>query len=267
MKLRKPIPSQGTRDAGFTLVELLVVIGIIALLYGMFMPALVRVQAQSNSISCKSNLRSVGILLSLYANANEGVLFPIGAVETNSVPPPNGTKGLYRTLGNGSIIFDPVLNADRVILPQERWPAYVFDGVWNPPLLVCPNDDPAVLASVGQQHSYILNHYLEYSPQFSVRLGGTVVSNPGTPQAQERSAAETVVMGEKNQAKGDYYMESGEFTSTPPTVDLYKHGLTLGSNYLYMDWHVSTEEPTTVETSLDPWDVGGVAGTQPSNGP
>jgi prepilin-type N-terminal cleavage/methylation domain-containing protein/prepilin-type processing-associated H-X9-DG protein len=58
----------------FTLVELLVVIGIIALLIGILLPTLSRVQQQSRKTACLSNLRQLGTALILYANENRGRL-------------------------------------------------------------------------------------------------------------------------------------------------------------------------------------------------
>jgi type II secretory pathway pseudopilin PulG len=54
---------------GFTLVELLVVVGIIALLIAMLLPSLSRAREQSNRVRCLSNLRSLGQAMYLYANA------------------------------------------------------------------------------------------------------------------------------------------------------------------------------------------------------
>ena len=90
--------AKGTRQSissgrGFTLVELLVVIGIIALLISILLPALSRARDQAKSVTCLANMKQIGMAAFNYASENKGIWAPAawwnGAAGTESESWPN----------------------------------------------------------------------------------------------------------------------------------------------------------------------------------
>ncbi len=71
--------------SGFTLVELLAVIGIIIILAALLFPVLSRAREKAHQASCASNLRQIGMAFRLYLDANAGI-YP-AAYDTNYVSP------------------------------------------------------------------------------------------------------------------------------------------------------------------------------------
>ena len=112
------------RPAGFTLVELLVVIGIIAILIALLLPALTSAREAAKTTRCASNLRQIATAAIGYAQENRGYFPPAHYKYT--------TLNLHRWHGTRPTTSDPF---DFETSPLRKW---LVAGITK-----CPSFEPA----------------------------------------------------------------------------------------------------------------------------
>ena len=150
-------PTSRRRRPAFTLVELLIVIGIIAVLLSILLPVLGSVRSAGRSVACQSNLRSLTTGLLLYAqdnrqylpyhfNGNDAAAAAVGEFEGNMNWYERLQKGRY---GNGK---HPYLDIDAERLEESPY-ACPFRGE-----IEAEGDNALFLDDNRSQYSF--NHYL-----------------------------------------------------------------------------------------------------------
>jgi prepilin-type N-terminal cleavage/methylation domain-containing protein/prepilin-type processing-associated H-X9-DG protein len=123
-------------SCAFTLVELLVVIGILAVIVGILVPTLGRARSQANTALCLNNLRQLGSAMISYAMANGGVLPHRGQ---GVQPTENTTRS-----DDWFNCLPPELGMDRLcdMVAKNTFPKPQDRTIWNCPELTEINQSP-----------------------------------------------------------------------------------------------------------------------------
>lgn len=179
------------RKSGFTLVELLVVIGIIAILIGILLPALSRARENSYRVKCLSNLRQISHAFVMYCDANGGWLpFPAvfggpgaTALGYGIQPAPTGFDADWIGWPEDWICWRGQ-SASTPKTPNDRLQGAIVQYLGDPgngKVMTCPSDDytfrPAAVASDGPYpYSYVMNDYMSFGTNQNPHVPATMTS-------------------------------------------------------------------------------------------
>jgi prepilin-type N-terminal cleavage/methylation domain-containing protein/prepilin-type processing-associated H-X9-DG protein len=155
------------RKRAFTLVELLVVVGIIAVLISLLLPALNQAREQARRVQCLSNMRQLGVYLRMYGAQNQDTAL-VGHIQQAQFSyvafwhqnNANCDHGLMSLLYLDGLLRDT--SGPAFYCPSEEDPQFSYDNSKNPWVFFPsnpphPNLDPAVGGDVGTHTRYAYN--------------------------------------------------------------------------------------------------------------
>jgi prepilin-type N-terminal cleavage/methylation domain-containing protein/prepilin-type processing-associated H-X9-DG protein len=185
----------GRKRGGFTLVELLVVIGIIAVLIAILLPVLGRARDQANRTACMSNLRQLALGFMLYASDNKDKC-PYGSRLDNPGNVDIAGDWIHWRKAMNNMSFD-----QSSIVPYIK-----TKGDQLRRLLTCVSDKTEYRPGV-YPFSYSMNMYFEPRPGYFPSEAGAPIRLSST-----RRASEKILLAEENEktindgfwAPGDY---------------------------------------------------------------
>ncbi|HLJ94859.1 MAG TPA: DUF1559 domain-containing protein [Gemmataceae bacterium] len=171
---------RAARPAGFTLVELLVVVGIIAVLIALLLPAVQKIREAANGLQCRNNLKQIGLAMQAYHDSYQ--TFP-HAYDARALFL-NPSKTPISPQGNRTLVTQSWATLILPFLEQGNLAntGYAYYHAESVPLFVCPSERRArgLYADPDGSARQALTDYLAVTGTMTFR------GNPLTPWARPK---------------------------------------------------------------------------------
>jgi prepilin-type N-terminal cleavage/methylation domain-containing protein/prepilin-type processing-associated H-X9-DG protein len=205
------------RKSAFTLVELLVVIGIIALLISILLPALGKARESANAIKCSSNLRAIGQGVGIYITDYRGAIPASnwyyglqinGGVQTPAKPTMGYVHWSAMIFAGGRHISNvpDLASVDPVYLSTAGWSIFQCPSIPNgglPPANTfsgnsdgLSNETPGVVDLQAPRLAYMLNEQLTPRSRLVAGFSGAVTPSHWVQASRVRNSSETILATE-----------------------------------------------------------------------
>jgi prepilin-type N-terminal cleavage/methylation domain-containing protein/prepilin-type processing-associated H-X9-DG protein len=163
---------------GFSIIELLVVIGIVAIILSLFFPSFARSRELSRSLACRNNLRQIGVAFHVYQCLNER--FPIGYTANRDANPLKSNPGwgwTYRILPH---MEQSILSASIDVSQPTGSPGCVSARSYASGAYICPSDRETGIFRIAGENGKPLALVVAASYAGSFGAGGDIANDPAS---------------------------------------------------------------------------------------
>ena len=192
---------------GFTLVELLVVVAIIAILIALLLPAIQKVRDSSNTLQCKNKLKQMGIALHSYVSEHK--VFPPALVVTPSqtsypCPPPPDQKIFFGWMSRILPYMEQKPLYEQVNWAAWPWQHPIYETTL--PIYWCDSDPRTSMVINYGGDLVALTEYMGVSGTDQFAQDGILyVNSRVSPRMISDGTSNTLLVGERPPSVDDVY--------------------------------------------------------------